>query len=71
MVGSTSKLHNRIAQEDNSLSYSLAADTRRIAAASRRDSAAMKTIAVLTAVFLPGTFVAVSLSLCISCVYPD
>jgi hypothetical protein len=54
------KLHNRIAQEDNSLNYSLAADTRRIAAASRRDSSAMKTIAVLTTVFLPGTFVAVS-----------
>ncbi|KAF7506031.1 hypothetical protein GJ744_012278 [Endocarpon pusillum] len=51
-------LHNRIAQEDNSLSYSQAADMRRIAAASRRDSSAMKTIALLTSVFLPGTFVA-------------
>jgi hypothetical protein len=33
----------------------------RIAISSKRDSSAMKAIAVLTMIFLPGTFVAVSL----------
>lgn len=34
-----------------------------IAAASKKDSAVMKTLAVLTTVFLPPTFVAVSVDL--------
>jgi len=39
----------------------LAADSREIAAASKRDSSAMKAVALLTMVFLPATFTAVSL----------
>lgn len=39
----------------------LAADSREIAAASKRDSSAMKGIAFLTMVFLPGTYIAVSI----------
>jgi hypothetical protein len=37
----------------------LAAEDSKIAIAAKRDSTAMKTISVLTLVFLPGTFVAV------------
>jgi hypothetical protein len=37
----------------------IADDSRRIAEDSKADSYAMKTIAVLTTLFLPGTFVAV------------
>ncbi|TGJ84137.1 hypothetical protein E0Z10_g4623 [Xylaria hypoxylon] len=46
-----SVLHSIISQVDNRLSA-------RLAASSGRDSAAMKTLAFLTALFLPGTFVA-------------
>ena len=52
-----------IAQDDNKLSYSVASDSAQIAVASKRDSSAMKTIALITALFLPGTFVAVRLFL--------
>ena len=48
---------NFMAQRDNLTNISLASDSRLIAAASRRDSSAMKTIAVVTMVFLPGTYV--------------
>jgi hypothetical protein len=40
----------------------LAKDSKELAAASKQDSSAMKIIAVLTTLFLPGTFVAVSLT---------
>ena len=53
------QIWNLIAQRDNVINQSIAADSRALAAASRRDSSAMKTIAVLTMAFLPGTFVAV------------
>ena len=49
---------NFMAQKDNLLNISLANDSRRIAAASKRDSTAMKTIAVVTMIFLPGTYIA-------------
>ncbi len=48
-------------QKDNLTDIEVAADSRSIAQASKRDSSAMKTIAVLTMVFLPGTFVSVRL----------
>jgi hypothetical protein len=54
-------------QRDNQLNITIAEESRKIAASSakiaeesRRDSAAMKAIAVLTLTFLPGTTVAVS-----------
>lgn len=50
-----------IAQDDNKLSYSVASDSAQIAVASKRDSSAMKTIALITVLFLPGTFVPVRL----------
>jgi hypothetical protein len=53
------KIYNFIAQRDAQSSYNLSADTREISAASKRDSSAMKAIAVLTMTFLPSTFVAV------------
>jgi len=49
-----------MAQRDNIANQSIAADSREIASAARRDSSAMKAIALLTMTFLPGTFVAVS-----------
>jgi hypothetical protein len=52
---------NLIAQEDTKINISLAKDSREIAAASKQDSSAMKIIAMLTTLFLPGTFMAVSL----------
>jgi hypothetical protein len=48
---------NLMAQEDTKILISLA----KHAAASKQDSSAMKIIAMLTTLFLPGTFVAVSL----------
>lgn len=42
---------------------------RTIALESKRDSSAMKTISILGMVFLPGTFIAASLFLSISCQY--
>jgi Mg2+ and Co2+ transporter CorA len=48
-----------MAAKDNIVNIGLAADSKQIAAASKRDSSAMKTIAVLTMLFLPATFVAV------------
>jgi len=38
----------------------MAQDSKEIAAASQRDSSSMKIIAMLTTLFLPGTFIAVS-----------
>jgi hypothetical protein len=55
-------LFNLITQEDTRVNISLAKDSREIAAASKRDSSAMKIIAMLTTLFLPGTFIAVSLT---------
>lgn len=52
-------ISNLIAQRDMDTSIKVASDSRELAAASRKDSAAMRTIAVVTTVFLPGTFVAV------------
>lgn len=53
------QVYNYIAQTDNHLNQELAADSREIAAASKRDSSAMKALAVLTMFFLPGTFISV------------
>ncbi|KAF2877115.1 hypothetical protein BDV95DRAFT_138986 [Massariosphaeria phaeospora] len=52
-----------IAQDENKISRSIAQESALIAAASKRDSAAMKTISVLTMVFLPPTFVATFFSM--------
>ncbi|KAL8851620.1 MAG: hypothetical protein Q9221_003457 [Calogaya cf. arnoldii] len=54
---------NLIAQNDSRTNIAIADASRRIAFETRRDSDAMKTIAALTMVFLPGTFVAVSTKL--------
>ncbi|KAL8727233.1 MAG: hypothetical protein Q9166_006197 [cf. Caloplaca sp. 2 TL-2023] len=55
---SVSKVANLIAQNDSRTNISIADASRRIAFETRRDSDAMKTIAALTMVFLPATFVA-------------
>ena len=61
------QVYNLIAQRNNKLSMqdtaalkTISEDQKRIALAATRDSAAMRTIAAITAVFLPATFTAVS-----------
>jgi hypothetical protein len=56
-----SALFNMIAQRDQSLSIGIARDSRTLAVESKRDSSSMKTLAVVTMVFWPGTFVTVRL----------
>ncbi|MCJ1283554.1 hypothetical protein MMC26_002884, partial [Xylographa opegraphella] len=51
-------LYNLIAREDSKANIDIARASRSIALASQRDSASMKTIAVLTMAFLPATWVA-------------
>jgi hypothetical protein len=61
-----SQIYNLLAKQDNELSQQIASqsrdltdDSRQIAAASKRDSSAMKGIAILTMVFLPGSYISV------------
>jgi hypothetical protein len=56
----STQVFSLIAQMDGTVNIELAKDSKEIAAASRRDSSAMKIVAVLTTAFLPGTFMAVS-----------
>ena len=49
-----------VSQGDNSTSLEIAKSTKSLAEESRRDSSSMITIADLTMVFLPGTFISVS-----------
>ncbi|KAH8817387.1 hypothetical protein F5884DRAFT_249042 [Xylogone sp. PMI_703] len=51
-------LYNLIAEKESKLNFMMAGDSRKIAYASKRDSATMKTIALLGVIFLPGTFLA-------------
>ncbi|KAI0384083.1 hypothetical protein F5Y04DRAFT_235340 [Hypomontagnella monticulosa] len=50
-------LFNLISQQENILNLEIARSSRELAAASRRDSSSMKIIAVITTLFLPGTFI--------------
>ncbi|KAI9800880.1 MAG: hypothetical protein M1825_003663 [Sarcosagium campestre] len=54
---------NLMTQRDTRMNIEVARDSKAIAAASRRDSSAMKSIAVVTIVFLPGTFVSTLFSM--------
>ncbi|KAK3990650.1 hypothetical protein QBC44DRAFT_63463 [Cladorrhinum sp. PSN332] len=56
-------LFNLISQQDSSLSTEIASDSKELAAASKRDSSSMKVIAILTTLFLPGTFVSTLFSM--------
>lgn len=56
-----------MAQKDNQTNITLAKDSRLIAVAAQRDSKAMRTIAVLTLLFLPGTYIAVTLATLTQC----
>ena len=56
-----SVLYNQIAQRDALVNLDIAKATREDSVIMIQDSNAMKTIAVLTTLFLPGTFIAVSL----------
>ncbi len=53
------QLFNLITQDDSNLNMGIAKDSKELAEASKRDSTAMKIIALLTTIFLPGTFLAV------------
>jgi hypothetical protein len=56
-----------IAQQDSSVNLFLAGDSRRIAMWAVRDSQTMKTITVITLVFLPSTLVSVSQKFLLDC----
>ncbi|KAK4165313.1 hypothetical protein QBC43DRAFT_315695 [Cladorrhinum sp. PSN259] len=56
-------LFNLISQQDSSLNIGIASDSKELAAASKRDSSSMKIIAVLTTLFLPGTFISTLFSM--------
>ncbi|KAI0166171.1 hypothetical protein GGR57DRAFT_445686 [Xylariaceae sp. FL1272] len=49
-------LYNIMTQKESKLNLEMAAQQRRLAHASKRDSTSMKTLSLLGAVFLPGTF---------------
>ena len=49
-----------LGRQDNQLMLQMAEDSRAVAAATARDSAAMRVIAAVTILFLPATFTAVS-----------
>ncbi|ODA80038.1 hypothetical protein RJ55_02996 [Drechmeria coniospora] len=51
-------LYNIMSQREARLNLEIAGEQRRIAHASKRDSAAMKTISLMGALFLPGTYLA-------------
>ncbi|RDW56557.1 hypothetical protein BP6252_14107 [Coleophoma cylindrospora] len=51
-------IYNLINQQDNRLNCSIAEDSKKIAAATGADSSAMTTMAFVTTLFLPGTFIA-------------
>lgn len=57
------QIYNHLAHKSNQINLSLAESSRRIAMEAQRDSAVMKSIAVLTMTFLPATYIAVSHSL--------
>lgn len=52
------QLYNLLSQRESKIQFQMAGEQRRLAHASKRDSTAMKTISLLGAVFLPGTFLA-------------
>lgn len=54
---------NVVVQADSKATMKIAAETMSISRAAKRDSASMKTIAVVTLAFLPATFVSVSSSI--------
>ncbi|KAF6229173.1 hypothetical protein HO133_007289 [Letharia lupina] len=56
-------LYNYIAKSDAQSTLDISTSSRQIAAASRRDSSAMKGIALLTMFFLPGTYAATFLAM--------
>lgn len=52
------QLYNIIAQKESKLNFQMAGEQRKLAHASKRDSAAMKTISLLGAIFFPGAYLA-------------
>lgn len=54
------RLIAELSRKDNQLMLQIAEDSRAVALATARDSAAMRVIAIVTIVFLPATFTAVS-----------
>lgn len=53
------QLYSMTSQRDSNVNISIAEDSKKIAAAAKHDSLAMKTVSMLNLVFLPGAFVAV------------
>jgi len=53
------QIYNHLAHKSNQINLSLAESSRHIAMDAQKDSAVMKSIAVLTMIFLPATYIAV------------
>jgi hypothetical protein len=60
-IADAAKIHHLATQRDNRLTQQINDYTSQVAMQTQRDGASMFTIAVVTAIFLPGTFVAASL----------
>lgn len=58
MFANERQLYNIMSQREARLNLEIAGEQRRIAHASKRDSTAMKTLSLLGALFLPGTYLA-------------
>lgn len=58
MTNEAIQLYNIIAQKESKLNFQMAGEQRKLAHASTRDSAAMKVISLLGAIFFPGAYIA-------------
>jgi hypothetical protein len=54
------KVHSLMRQRENNLAISVAEDTKRLAMSASKENATMRLIQVITVLFLPATFLAVS-----------
>jgi len=68
---SLDQLHHLATQQDNRLNQHIGNVTTQVALQTQRDSASMFTLAVVTTIFLPPTFVAVRIALCSPTVFKN
>lgn len=61
------QVYNLFSQRDNRANLAAAVESKKIAEAAKRDGSAMKSIAILNAIFFPGTFIAVRVTFPLNC----
>jgi preprotein translocase subunit SecG len=54
------QIYSLLSQRDNMIGVSVAMESKKISEASKRDGSALKSLTVLTAIFFPATYIAVS-----------